>query len=441
MTFSVVTAAETWLNGAYDKMLNSQDSNKTVGLTIRYYDIFHHGYTRLNKDDKIAVGRTGKTMVKLLLEKILPEAVSQQEKLLQAVHSSKDEDVEIFEDSDEEEDFIDEVEEPVEDNAYEFVDNVQQDDEFYVVGNDDFKDYNTEDDDGFEIINDDALAKYREYSRFVDLSKVPRVGTVVNLTQDQAAEYTRAEKERRVAWRKVTIIPQSHKEVNSATKKLIRKGIPELRRKALWMGITGASTLLKQQSQFYEKDFEKLYGSYKQADSKGASIEAVVPRIVAEFGGNLPGHSVDSQTIRTHPHPDHPKSENEYEDEDEEARLDSLDVNGWFFLTSSGLNAAKRILCVLADQNPDVEYSPSVPEMVHILLMIMNERQAYTTISQMIKLSRKQNWYFRLNKMQNALFVETFKDIIAKKIPNIAKRMCNDLYYAIIELTPLFNRF
>jgi len=371
-------------------------------------------------------------MVKLLLEKILPEAVIQQEKLFSAVTGKREEDAEIFEDSDEEEadDFEDDEDsddkkttKDDDDNGFDFGEKVKMDDEFYLVGDDDFKSEQQHkddiDSDGFEMVSPTGLGKYREYSKFVDMNKLPRG----SMSKEQAVEYMRAENERKNAWRKVNVVPQTHKECTPVVKKLMRRGIPELRRKVFWMGITGATTLLKQQPSFYEKDFEKLYGSYKQSDSTSQSIEAINPRVVAEFGGNLPGHSHAQTSIKTHhSHTEHLKSEDEYDDSDDESQVDPSAIDReWFYLNPNGLSAAKRILCVLADQNPDIEFAPSIPEMVHILLMIMNERQAYATVHQMVKHSRKGNWYFRLNKIQNVLFVETFKDIIAKKIPNVAK--------------------
>jgi len=422
MTFSVITAAENWLSGAYEKMVNNQDSNKTVGLTIRYYDIYHHGYTRLNKGDRIAVARTGKTMVKLLLEKILPEAVSQQDKLLVAITSSKEEDTEIFEDSDDEGDEFGETDiDSIPENSFEVLEKPPKEDEFYLVGDEDINSYENVGDGDFEILNHANHYKSKEYSRFVDVAKIPQLKS---LNREQIERFSDAEKIRIYAWKKILQVPQSHKEVNSTIKKLIRKGIPEFRRKVFWMGITGATTLLKQQPNFYEKDFQMLYGSYKQADnSDRPAIESVVPRIVAEFGGNLPGYSYATTTIKTHrTYTEYLKSDGEFTDSEDAEPIDSSVIDReWFFLNPEGLNAAKRILCVLADQNPDIEYSPAIPEMVHILLMIMNEKQAYAAIHQMVKRSKKDSWYFRLNKIQNALFVETMKDIISKKIPNIAK--------------------
>ncbi|KAL0480537.1 UBP11, partial [Acrasis kona] len=78
MTFSVSEAADSWLKDAYERVL----SNNPFVYQIRYYDIFHHGYTRLYQDDHIPTGRTGNSMVKILMEKIQQEAIVQQDQFI-----------------------------------------------------------------------------------------------------------------------------------------------------------------------------------------------------------------------------------------------------------------------------------------------------------------------------------------------------------------------
>jgi hypothetical protein len=74
MTFSVSEAAESWVADAYPRIL----TGNAHLYQIRYYDIYHHGYTRLYKDDHIPTGRTGNSMVKILIEKIQQEAITNQ---------------------------------------------------------------------------------------------------------------------------------------------------------------------------------------------------------------------------------------------------------------------------------------------------------------------------------------------------------------------------
>lgn len=52
----------------------------------------------------------------------------------------------------------------------------------------------------------------------------------------------------------------------------------------------------------------------------------------------------------------------------------------------------------------------------------MEENETYATLHSMLETSRQTKKYFRTNKMQYALFVETFTDIVHRKIPNIAMR-------------------
>lgn len=68
----------------------------------------------------------------------------------------------------------------------------------------------------------------------------------------------------------------------------------------------------------------------------------------------------------------------------------------------------------------------------------MNEKETYATLHCMVEASRRNKKYLRINKMQYVLFVETFSDIIKKKVPNLALRKSFIYIYILILM---FSRF
>ena len=386
MTFSSIGGAETWLETAFLRL------NRNV--TIRYYDVFHNGYTRLYKGEKIPPGRTGKSMVKLLIENILPSAIEKQDSILNSVESKK-----------ETGGFIDD-----DDSAVGSGFNWDELDEKgpYIDLDDERKDNS----DDFVFIEKTDGLEDLHLSRYVDIQKIP-IDSL--LTDDK--------RQREGAWKDVQKFPLSHSEVSKSTKGLIRSGIPQSKRCLLWTGISGSKSLLKQSPYFYENHFEKTYGHYTTNEvhkNKKEFIESVDPRIVAEFGSKLPGYNVDNPTGAVKEEPK--KEEEEFDEETGEPKVvtKKKEVDRDFCLLNvDGIKSAKRILCVLADHHLDIDYCPPLPDLVQLLLIIMNEKQAYATAHCMLEKSRESKWYFRTNKMQHALFIESFSDIIKKNIPNL----------------------
>ena len=395
MTFSSIGGAETWLETAFTKL------NKNV--IIRYYDVFHNGYTRLHKGEKIPPGRTGKSMVKLLIENIVPSAIEKQDTIATMSKQGKDHEHDGF--IDEEIDDGSSFEWSGDAGKGTYVDLVK-DENYYLVGR--------EEADTFVMVDKSEGLAELHLSRFADVEKVP---TELLLSEDK--------RQREGAWKDVDKFPLSHSEVSKKTKALIRSGIPQSKRALLWMGISGSTALLKQSPYFYENHFEKTYGHYSTDSdhtNKKQFIESVDPRIVAEFGGKLPGYSIDNPNGTPTPK-EEPKAEDEDEyDEDGEKKVvvKKKEVDKDFcLLNADGIKAAKRLLCVLADHHLDIDYCPPLPDLVQMLLINMNEKQAYATLHCMLEKSRESKWYFRTNKMQHALFIESFSDIIRKNIPNL----------------------
>lgn len=92
----------------------------------------------------------------------------------------------------------------------------------------------------------------------------------------------------------------------------------------IWLLMTGAKEMLQEKPNLYKDAFDKVFGNYPR-DSKQQGYSSVNPRIVAEFGGKF--------------------------------------KPGQHFLTEQGIEAAKRVLCILAAQNPEVDYCPVLPDL------------------------------------------------------------------------------
>lgn len=127
-----------------------------------------------------------------------------------------------------------------------------------------------------------------------------------------------------MAWKKATIPDKPQDAKSRSVKNLVRKGIPDILRGQVYIGICGSSQTMKQKQDFYETAFNKLYGNYGKGNEK-VRIESIDPRMVAEYGGKI------------------------YNDI-------------YCCLNENGIKSTKRVLCVIADQNPDVDYCPCLPE-------------------------------------------------------------------------------
>lgn len=150
----------------------------------------------------------------------------------------------------------------------------------------------------------------------VDHSKIP-------FQLIKTPDHIQREKARQIAWKKLKI-PDTPAGA-SIIKAAVRKGIPDIHRGEVYIGITGSGQLMKSKFDFYENTFQKVYGSYSRSVTEKVKIESVDPRMIAEFGGKI------------------------YQDL-------------YCCLNEKGIKTTKRILCVVADQNPDVDYCPQLPE-------------------------------------------------------------------------------
>jgi len=74
-----------------------------------------------------------------------------------------------------------------------------------------------------------------------------------------------------------------------------------------------------------------------------------------------------------------------------------------------------RILCIIAMENPDLEYCPTIPTIVSLCLHFLNEEETYILVHLMIKQSTQNSWYFPTSFKGHQTFLLTFSDIIRKR--------------------------
>jgi len=175
-------------------------------------------------------------------------------------------------------------------------------------------------------------------------------------------------------WQNVKI-PTVRTECSSQLKYLIRKGIPDYARKTIWRTIAG-----------YNEHFVKYPHAYKDARTNvfGPKIPEYIFR-VPTFGG----------VFRTEDH----------------------------YLSEDGSEAAKRVLCTLAMENPTIEYLPVIPDLVCILLHFMEESNAYVVANLMLNERNPNRYYFMATKKGITLFLYTFDDLLNKHAQKIYAHM------------------
>jgi hypothetical protein len=217
----------------------------------------------------------------------------------------------------------------------------------------------------------DKTVKSREYSHFVDLKKLPVV---------DVKKY-RIELEREKLWSKVKKLPTRIEEVQKH-KQLIRLGIPFEFKKRVYFACVDAAVIIEADKNLYQRNFLKVFGTFYKKEN--LLPKDVKPSIVAEFGGKL-----------------NPEEH---------------------YLTDEGIEAAKRLLCVIGSRYSEVEYCPSLIQLICYLLYIMDEHEVYGIVSRMVERNMKDGWYFRITKLTHQLFVESFKDILKKSLQTVYKR-------------------
>jgi hypothetical protein len=147
-------------------------------------------------------------------------------------------------------------------------------------------------------------------------------------------------------WRGVAIVSDSKIACHSNLKFLIRKGIPDVYRTAIWRGITGCGEFLKKDPEFYKEHLTRVFGRllpkyiFKRMHNNLCHTHTHATGLVTNMRSFL-GYAVPS-------------------------------FGGYFepeshFLTEEGVSCAKRILCTIAMENPQIEYMPQLNDLGRLL--------------------------------------------------------------------------
>uniref|UniRef100_A0A6B2L873 Rab-GAP TBC domain-containing protein n=1 Tax=Arcella intermedia TaxID=1963864 RepID=A0A6B2L873_9EUKA len=151
---------------------------------------------------------------------------------------------------------------------------------------------------------------------------------------------------------------------------LIKKGVPNAKRRDVWLALAGVKHFLK-------KDVH-LKGSY-------------CSRLVEVFGERVP-LSIQKPPLF--------------------GFKESFESH---FLTAQGLEACKRILCVFAMENPGIVYSPSIVDLVCLFLHYVTEEEAYYMLNYVLKNTENRNYHIPTSKKDCQKVIFTFANFLEHK--------------------------
>eukprot|EP01090_Pellita_catalonica_P021180 TRINITY_DN7858_c0_g1_i2.p1 TRINITY_DN7858_c0_g1~~TRINITY_DN7858_c0_g1_i2.p1 ORF type:complete len:675 (+),score=120.67 TRINITY_DN7858_c0_g1_i2:213-2237(+) len=184
-----------------------------------------------------------------------------------------------------------------------------------------------------------------------------------------------AEIAHKTAWGRVSI-PSSRDVAISQLKDLIRKGVPESKRGNTWAACSGAVQFKQRTPKFFERNSRRVFGTRQPKKFYE----------VPTFGGQVCAQ-------------DH-------------------------YLTQDGYIVVSRILWRLAMENPDIDFAPSIPDFLCMLLLYQSEEDAFLTCSVMLAHSRMNpRWYFSLSNKQVHLFLFTFRSLLDKHCSKLSAHM------------------
>eukprot|EP01133_Synstelium_polycarpum_P012371 gene12371-14513_t len=190
---------------------------------------------------------------------------------------------------------------------------------------------------------------------------------------DKDSKVKDIQKDLLVAWRNVQL-PKQQQLARSELKYLIRRGVPDERRVAVWKLVMGFNEFC--QSSDYDLVVAELHG--KDVPKRFRNIPS--------FGGIVSPS-------------DH-------------------------YVSEDGIPIVKRILSILALNHPEIEYCPVIPDIVHLLLVFMSEVDTYIYLNLLIKSSNDAFYRFlNTSNRECTRFVLTFDSLLEKHIPKLYKHM------------------
>eukprot|EP00762_Andalucia_godoyi_P005687 ANDGO_06475.mRNA.1 GTPase-activating protein GYP2 len=178
-------------------------------------------------------------------------------------------------------------------------------------------------------------------------------------------------------------------------KALLRKGIPDIHRRDTWLKILGIDRSAHALEEEYKNSFRHTF----HIDFEPTYIPLHVPSFGAE-------------------------------------RL----MFEQHSLTKAGTNAARRLLCVFAENHPRIVFCPCLPDLVSLFLLFMTEAEAYACICYVTKRSEENNWYFRLGREARLISLLTLQAVLQKVVPSVAEKMKALGLDAVDAFSPWFDR-
>ena len=106
-------------------------------------------------------------------------------------------------------------------------------------------------------------------------------------------------------------------------------------------------------------------------------------------------------------------------------------------IPKKGISALTRVLSA-AHFHLDIRYCPLLPHLTTFLLSYMSESYAFATIREMSKDSTR---YFPINEAQHYAWCKAFSDMIIRMYPKTAKEMGQNTAISPQGLDPIFKRF
>ena len=188
-------------------------------------------------------------------------------------------------------------------------------------------------------------------------------------------------------------LPRTAAECQKKLKYLIRRGVPDRYRRAVWLAASGVTEAGRSTQDQYDFALRQTFGDSVGCSSSGGgnggdgSVGGGMPTVgnVPTFGGSF--------------------------------------VYSLQYINESGVEAAKRLLCVIATAHPEIEFSPFIPAIVVVLLGFMFEADAFAVIECVIERTKKEKRYIFLHRAEFMAFAKSFDTFFAKKYSKAARRL------------------
>lgn len=218
-------------------------------------------------------------------------------------------------------------------------------------------------------------------------------------------------------------LPQTSTECRRKFKYLIRRGIPDHCRRKVWLAASGAAEMGRSPASLYEAAWKQTFGTSDNGGKEGS------------YDDDDDDDDIDDgSTLRS--------EKSSSGGGDRKPVIGSVPTFGGSFkysqqyISERGVEAAKRLLCIIATVHPEIEFSPFMPAIVVILLGFMKEAEAFAVIEAMINSTKKakveeekgeKKSVFKqllfLNRTDFVVFTKSFDSFMKKKYSKLVKKI------------------